>query len=460
MWLTIRRPLLKWALASIASITLPGGTALAACPHVPTPKSFYVVTLGDSIMWGQGLPDGQKFRDLVTGWLQAQFGSTRQVIQFPTRSHSGAQITVDASEGDTAPNLPGEIPSGHPSISLQVDLTVSDLRQRGIDPVSVDLVLMDGGINDVSVIEILKPNHSTATIQRFTNAVMDKMASLLPKVESVFPCAGIVVTGYYPIVSDGSSLPELMALFGAFGAELGGTGGAVAGSRLAAGSKTQMVALSSAFARSSNTRLSSMIVQLNSSPGAPHRVVVAWPNFQSDNAYGAQNTLLWKVTDFVGPEVDGAAGTNPEPPTTPNGIAWNRARACAVANRASPKCLDASMGHPKQRGPQAYANVVLGQIETSLAPYLATRGLVENPACPALRTREGLLNGQILTAQSDLATHAKEQQDCQPGTGGEPSHKPKQCGAAEYRQEREPDTATMHQAGAQLDVVRRQKRQP
>jgi hypothetical protein len=334
-------------------------------------------------MWGQGLPNGEKFRDRVTGWLQGQFGAARQVIQFPTRSHSGAQITVDAREGDTVPNLHGEIPSGHPSISKQVDLTISDLNQRGIDPGAVDLVLLDGGINDVGALEILKFNHSTETIQRFTNAAMDKMANLLPTVMRSFPCAGVVVTGYFPIVSSASALPELAALFGAFGGELGGPVGAVGGSAVAAAAKPQMVALSRAFANTARKRLTEMIAQLNSSADSA-RIVLAWPNFESANAYGAPKTFLWKVTDFVGPELDGAAGRHPQPPTTPNGVAWNRARACAVANRASPKCLDASMGHPNQAGALAYANAIIDHLQNTFRVRLNLPPPLQAYVCPTV----------------------------------------------------------------------------
>jgi hypothetical protein len=344
-----------------------------------------------------------------------------------------------------------------------VDLTVSDLKQRGIDPTAVDLVLVDGGINDVSVLEILKPTHSSGTIARFTDAAMNKMSTLLPKVMHSFPSAGIVVTGYYPIVSPDTSLPELSALFGAFGVELGGpvggVAGAVGGFGVAGVSKPQMVANSEAFANTASTRLGQMIAQLNSSPGAPARVDWAWPNFQSVNDYGAQNTFLWKVTDFVGPEVDGAMGRRPEPPTTPNGVAWNRAHACAIANRASPKCLDASMGHPNLLGAQAYAAAVLREMETTLAPYLATRGLVENPACPSLRRQENTATGTIQGVQERLGEMGKEQQDCEAGTGGEPSHKPKQCGALENLAEKKQLNATRQQASAQLTAVQQQKRQ-
>ncbi|HVH72820.1 MAG TPA: hypothetical protein VNB49_17160, partial [Candidatus Dormibacteraeota bacterium] len=326
-------------------------------------RPFNIVTLGDSIMWGQGLPDGQKFRDDVAGWFQAQFGASRQVIQIPTKSHSGAIIAVDR---DRESSFPGEVPDDYPSITLQVTLTVRDLRQRGTDPTAVDLVLVDGGINNVSVLEILKPNHSTGTIEAFTNAAMDKMAVLLQDVLRCFPSAGVVVTGYYPIVTSDTELPALTALFGVFGAELGGPIGVVGAAAVAEASKHQMIRNSAAFADTARKRLVEMVKQLNPPPPEPARIVLAWPNFQSDNAYGAAHTFLWTVTDFVGPEAEGRAGGSPPPPGTPNRVAWNRARDCAAVGRgADPKCLDASMGHPNLAGAGAYTTAIVDAIRGS-----------------------------------------------------------------------------------------------
>jgi lysophospholipase L1-like esterase len=356
---------------------------------------FTVVTLGDSIMWGQGLPDGQKFRDRVTAWLQGQFGGSRQVIQIATRSHSGAILAVGPSDADRESGLGGEIPNSYPTISKQVELTLKELQQAyHVSPSDVDLLLIDGGINNVDVLEILKPNHSTGTIKAFTNAAMDKMEALLQDAMRCFPSGGIVVTGYFPIVSSATDLGALTALFGEFGAELGAGGGlvgtvvgAAGGAGLAALSKDQMVRNSAAFADTAHTRLLAMVSQLNPAPPAPARVALAWPNFQNDNAYGAPNSFLWTVTDFVGPELDGVAGINPPQAGTPNRVAWNRARDCTnVGQGANPKCLDASMGHPNIAGAQAYADAIINQLRNPLKARLGlpTPPALEARACPTI----------------------------------------------------------------------------
>jgi hypothetical protein len=52
-----------------------------------------------------------------------------------------------------------------------------------------------------------------------------------------------------------------------------------------------------------------------------------------------------------------------------------------------------------------------------VSPLSSRLGLVENPACASLRTQEGILVGQIASAQAGLASVGKEQQDCEAGIG-------------------------------------------
>jgi hypothetical protein len=63
-------------------------------------------------------------------------------------AHSGATIGVGDTE--TADPVDGEVPTSYPTILQQCDL-FTGLRDK------VDLVLMDGGMNDVDVTTILNP---------------------------------------------------------------------------------------------------------------------------------------------------------------------------------------------------------------------------------------------------------------------------------------------------------------
>jgi hypothetical protein len=175
---------------------------------IPKPliRPFNMIVLGDSIMWGQGLEDGQKFSTAVQQWVRAQLpgvGVRREVF-----AHSGAGIGPDG--GDGSPPKPAELPTGVPSVTKQIELAKTRLGQVGVSPEQVDLVLMDGGINDVGVPNNLlnnNPNFTTPTSAAFIAArtqqvAVAPMCTLLHNVATAFPAATIVVTGYYPIVSE------------------------------------------------------------------------------------------------------------------------------------------------------------------------------------------------------------------------------------------------------------------
>ncbi len=446
------------------SLSLP--REVAAQAGSPANRPFLMLTLGDSIMWGQGLPENMKFRNIVASWIQGQLGG-RPVKQF-AYAHSGAQIMVNSGETDYAPNLSGEIPRSYPSITRQaLNMALNDVVAG-----AVDLILLDGGINDVGIASILLPTNSTGKVQEMADGTcVARMGNLLQQVKTVFPKAAIVVTGYFQIASEQSDIVALTALISALGVAAGVEVGSLLGIPIGAAgailgplAKDQTVRNSVTWKNATDSGFGQLVVTLNQQADRPPRAAFASPTFGAENCFAAPNSYLFNVAPFnrfSGVESAGLVSSFGvgEPSDPLAAVQWNRARACLIAGRKEAYCADACMGHPNPSGAQAYAAVVLSQIQTTLAPYLATRGLVENPACPSLRAQEGLLVGQITTAQSDLATNAKEQQDCQAGTGGEPSHKPKQCGAAEYQKERERDTATLHQAGAQLAKIRRQKSQ-
>jgi hypothetical protein len=411
-------------------------------------------------MWGQGLPENMKFRNIVAGWIQGVLGG-RPVRQF-AYAHSGAQIIAD--DGDSKPNLPGEIPSHHPSVTLQVSMAVNDVIAGAID-----LVLLDGGINDVGVPSILLPTNGTGKIQQIADGTcVGRMGKLLQQVMTIFPRAAIVVTGYFPIASDQSDTIALTALISALGLGIAGPAGALLGSF----AKDQMVRNSMTWKNATDSGFARLVSAANQQAGGPPRVAFASPTFGPENCFstgpasflfGVANVPLpvsaSNVNGFYGDEAMGIAGVY-EPADPLHDVQWKRARACVAAGRTDAFCPDACMGHPNPSGAQAYAAVVLSQIQTTLAPYLVSHGLVENPMCPSLRAQENTAMNTIRGAQDQLAEMGKEQQACQAGTDGlGPSHKPKECGALENEAEKKQLNAIMQQASAQLTVIRQRKRQ-
>jgi lysophospholipase L1-like esterase len=397
-----RREFLKWIRCSSAGL-LTCGAALPKLfgeqqgPRNPIPRpipipqiipqqpiqvvglarnSFNMITLGDSLMWGQGLPDNPrtlpnsvsfKFRDKVQDWLQAQFGSSRTVKQWSTHAHSGAQIQVNNGEPDTDPNLSGEIPMDYPSVKLQAQLTATDLINAGVRLNDVDLVLVDGGINDLNIRNILSPFNGPDDIRKLADQYcVNRMSQLLPFLIGLFSNAAIVVTGYFPIASDQSDLSLLLAMGAALSVNgvVGGAAGAVAGLL----TKHRMVENSFAWNDEAQTGLSNLVNQTNSS-GNPF-VALAWPNFQPENSYAAPNTFLFTARQFGDDEDAGVANVLPEAPTSLNGVAWTRARACMATRNVGPLCFDASIGHPNPAGAQAFADAITGQLQTTVRAKL------------------------------------------------------------------------------------------
>jgi hypothetical protein len=370
-------------LTSLFSATAARAAGPAPQP-LPPSRPFNIVTLGDSIMWGQGLPESMKFRNIVAQWILGMYQGTRSVNSVPTRAHSGAKILVDPGERDDVTGLPGEIPSHWPSITKQLALTLGDLRQSGIDPRSIDLVLLDGGINDVGLPQLLNPTISTGHINTLINQkCVQHMAGLLPQVINAFRNAAIIVTGYYPIASSDSDMVALLGLstaaindfaVGVAGVEAGVTA-LVNGALFEAPMiKNQLVKISTQWNDTAHAGLSNLINQLNATnsftfagPAGKPRVVprigLAWPYFQSANCYAASQTYLWNLLQFGSDEIRGLTGTHAESPDTPNQIAYTRAQACEHANRPSGLCVDASMGHPNQAGAQAYTNSVISLLQ-------------------------------------------------------------------------------------------------
>ena len=163
---------------------------------------FRMVVLGDSVTWGQGLDRGSKFTALAQQWLGERLD---REVQRVVLAHSGAVIAPDPVR-DLDPPTDGEIPNEYPSITHQAS--------RVDAPETVDLVLLNGGINDLHPAEILNPlNVFPDRLANLIRLKCGRMNQLLTG--TVFPTfnrALVIVTGYFPLVSEQSDLAEVFKL--------------------------------------------------------------------------------------------------------------------------------------------------------------------------------------------------------------------------------------------------------
>jgi lysophospholipase L1-like esterase len=168
---------------------------------------FRIVALGDSIIWGQGLLPSEKFTTLVQ---QALLTTHPEGVTLESSAHSGAVI---GAFGSTGTPQTGEVPASRLSIIEQCDFFANS-------PETADLVIMNGGINDVGVATILNPLALIPSLDaRVTRACHDGMLALLQKVSAKFSktTCRILITGYYPILSamsDPLGVIKLLSLFG------------------------------------------------------------------------------------------------------------------------------------------------------------------------------------------------------------------------------------------------------
>jgi lysophospholipase L1-like esterase len=169
--------------------------------------AFRIVALGDSIIWGQGLLPNERFTELVR---QAPALSHPEGVTLESLAHSGAVIGANGVTG--TPEV-GEVPGSRLSIIEQCDGFANA-------PENVDLVILDGGINDVGVPNILNPLAVIPPLDsRVIHACHDGMLVLLRKVSAKFtkPSCRILVTGYYTILSglsDPLGVTKLLSLHG------------------------------------------------------------------------------------------------------------------------------------------------------------------------------------------------------------------------------------------------------
>jgi lysophospholipase L1-like esterase len=169
--------------------------------------AFRIVAIGDSIVWGQGLLPSEKFVTLVQ---QALLPTHAGGVTVESSAHSGAVIGAFGVSG--TPEV-GEVPASRLSIIEQCDGFTNS-------PDTVDLVILDGGINDVGVANILNPFALIPPLPaRVARSCHDGMLVLLRKVAAKFskPTCRILVTGYYPILSalsDPLGVMKLLSLYG------------------------------------------------------------------------------------------------------------------------------------------------------------------------------------------------------------------------------------------------------
>ncbi|MFH1810302.1 MAG: hypothetical protein ABIJ09_16270 [Pseudomonadota bacterium] len=320
---------------------------------------WHLLTLGDSILWGQGLRDANK---IVVRTAQSLSQAKGVTVNLHVYAHSGAWIWNQVVQpphpddpsmaslaqsgrltlpgNDSTRDFIGERPLPEPYVWSQLHQASLDLAHLGVSP---DVVLLDGGINNIGVFEIVNSTHDAAWMQRQVDALRGWMYELLLGVHGHFPAAHLVVTGYYPVFSN---------LSFALGADLASRTFIHAVTGLNAFGvlhpMQDLVALSRTFSQGIHANLSADVQRFNGQVGASV-AAYAPPRFTAANAYAAPRCLLWQLNlnplHFLEPMDDAVA---------------EREAALGGAQGLERQVgLRCSAGHPNREGAERYHEAVV-----------------------------------------------------------------------------------------------------
>ncbi len=178
-------------------------------------KTFEMLVVGDSLVWGQGLEEQDKFYSQVRNWLENTRGAT---VNLKVKAHTAATIFLHADDAEFArradqANLaiyPPEVGLPFPTIKDQIDIARSEYRT----PEKVNFVLLTGGIVDLTVAGILNPYGSDKSLQsKIKKYCYEDMSRFLEYAADIFPNALFVVAGYFPIISKKTDTGKMLNAF-------------------------------------------------------------------------------------------------------------------------------------------------------------------------------------------------------------------------------------------------------
>jgi len=288
-----------------------------------------LVIFGDSIHWGQGLHDPDKFASQV---------ARARRLTLRMEAHSGARIGIDEScDGSTD----GEVPFACPTSLQQIRNYAGDLS-------ATRLVLINGGINDVTVQAIINPLTLPSDLRRRVRKYCRRaMAQLLLVALEKFPGdhIPIIVTSYFPIFSPASDFKKIADFLRGHLIRVPHEAELSVQRELIL---NRVVENAQAFWRESTLQLQQAIRDAGSA-----RIRFAEIPFGDNNAMFAPDPWLFEV------HLQGFQLV-PEDP-----LAAHRRVACDAFHRNPldrAACYIASAGHPNLAGSEKYAETILAML--------------------------------------------------------------------------------------------------
>lgn len=324
---------------------------------------FHLLVVGDSLISGQGLKEEDRFYSLTRDWLQEEMIGNGGSVLLKNKSHSGSNVylnerdrqALEAAERPLDEFFPSEVNFTFPSISKQVEVAVREYSEAGIDPDSVGLVMVSGGLTNITVRGIIDPFDDSDNLRRdivkYCNGYMGRF---LGEAGEAFPNAVIAVIGYFPMVSPKSSTGMIynavLELYD-FPGPVKPVMNNILTKQFFKLLHKQMTKRSRIWAEGSDRELRSAVASHNERVGREQALFVRSPIDES-NCFGTKNSLLWKM---------GKKGRSEDD------LYDLRKRVCSEAidsvkdvelDFGKRFCELAGLGHPNPEGSRAYAKSI------------------------------------------------------------------------------------------------------
>lgn len=208
-----RRDLLKLLAGTAAAAGLPA-PAFSRWSSKAKPYEFLVA--GDSLVWGQGLEEKDKFYYLTAEWLRREVFTNGRDVRLKVKAHSGSTLKFQQDEAEkyriagreeTHP-YPPEVNIGMPSVWKQIEVAADEYRRDGVS--GADLIMMTGGITDISTAEVLNPNGDMKLLrEQIKKHVNGSTYDVLEHAVRLHPNSLIAVVGYFHAITQYSDAKKL-----------------------------------------------------------------------------------------------------------------------------------------------------------------------------------------------------------------------------------------------------------
>jgi len=316
------------------------------------PSPLNLAILGDSVAWGQGLLQAHKYAYGVA----AALGQPSKNVTM--EAHSGAIIGISLDQNTTT--IDPEIPAPAPKIVDQV------LQFK--NPDAIDVVILNGGINDIGIQTIFNPLTALDDLQSQTvQYCYYDMLALIGNAVATFtkPTCRFIITGYQTILSPmsqpitaseaGDPLLQFLAVFA--------PGFPAVFDRSAVVDK--LIQLAQQFATGSEAALEKAvqdaIMRYDSGFAVPlaKRMGFVSSGFGDENALFASSCWIWGFGADFGPQDEVAAA---------------REASCQLQYgnleqfAKIPMCNVASVGHPNVAGAASFTNAIVAALNAMPVP--------------------------------------------------------------------------------------------